>query len=182
MLLFVEEAFLEGGVVAVAEGDAFVVEVEAAEDAVAGEIEALGVAEELHAVAVAVAPDEGGVAAGEDVEDGAGADVAAVEDQVGAAIEEELGGAGDGVTGGEGVADDSEPHETARGEHEPRQRQSELAAPSRARAQRAPQCTSVGGQLHILEAGAVLAGILTWRGGAGDWGRSFPERGVGAET
>ncbi len=110
VLLIGQETVAQFDVIAVDEGNALVVECEVAECAVALDVDALGVALKADAVEVAVAPDEGGGKAGEVVEDGRGADVAAVDEEFRAALAQERDCFGDGGGIVVRVAEDAEEH------------------------------------------------------------------------
>ena len=82
VLLLVEELAQELSIVAVDDGDFFLVDIEVADQAKAVDVEAVPVAEQPHAITIAIAPDEGGgQVVGEGVEDVSSTYVAAMDDE-----------------------------------------------------------------------------------------------------
>src|SRR6185437_15116518 len=82
VLLFVKELAKELAIVAVHDGDFFLIDIEVADQAKAIDVEAVSVAEQPHAITIAIAPDEGGgELVGERVEDVPPAYVAAMDDE-----------------------------------------------------------------------------------------------------
>ena len=102
---------------AVRDGDAFIVEHEVAEAVKAADADGFGVARELRAVIVVVAPDERRTRAGETVDQRFAADVAAMNKEFGACAAKELGGGDHRVEPAVRVAENAQEHDRIRLQH-----------------------------------------------------------------